>query len=229
VSHYPAQDGVILIHGLARSPRSMDRMCRSVEFEGYATLNVDYPGHMDLAAIADLVSENAADWIAQITGDVHFVTHSMGGLIARVLIARHRPNRLGRVVMLAPPNQGSEIADLLSGTWPYQRLLGPAAMQLTTRETESLGMALGAIDFPLGIIAGSRSVDPVGYSVLPRPNDGKVTVERTKLAGMTDHIVLPATHMFMMRNPAVIAAAIRFLRDARFAEVGRSRRSLQEA
>ena len=210
-------DGVILLHGMGRSSAAMATMERAIRHAGYRTLNLDYPGRrLDLAGLADEVAGLAARWIASLDGAVHLVTHSMGGLVARAFITRHRPSRLGRSVMLAPPSQGSELADLLHRTAAYRRVFGPAGAQLTTRPAGATAALLPPVDFPLGIVAGDRALDPLSWLILPKPNDGKVTVARTKVEGMADHIVLPATHTLIMRDPAAIAATIGFLRDGRF-------------
>jgi triacylglycerol esterase/lipase EstA (alpha/beta hydrolase family) len=211
------RDGVVLLHGIGRGSGSMGRMERALRDAGYRTLNIDYPGRRkDLAGLADHVEAASSRWIAGLDGDVHYVTHSMGGLVARIVIARRRPPNLGHVVMLGPPNQGSELADLLEKTAVYRRVFGPAGAQLTTKPTAVLAALLGTVDYSLGVIAGDRAIDPVSWLLLPKPNDGKVTVSRTRLAGMADHVVLPATHSLMMRNPAAIAATLDFLRDGRF-------------
>ena len=211
------RDGVVLLHGIGRGSGSMARMERALREAGYRTLNLDYPGRRrDLAGLADHVEAASSRWIARLDGDAHFVTHSMGGLVARIILARRSPSNLGRVVMLGPPNQGSELADLLEKTVAYRRVFGPAGAQLTTRPPAALTALLGAVDYPLGVVAGDRAIDPVSWLLLPKPNDGKVTVARTRVAGMADHIVLPATHSLIMRNAAAIAATLDFLRDGRF-------------
>ena len=212
------RDGVILLHGIGRGASSMGRLERALRNAGYRTLNLDYPARRrDLSALAAHVQAASSRWTAGVDDRVHLVTHSMGGLVARAFITRHRPGKLGRVVMLALPNQGSEIADLLERIPLYKRIYGPAGAQLTTRRSEDLASVLGPVDYPLGVIAGDRSIDPLGWAFLPKPNDGKVTVAHTKVDGMTDHITLPATHSLIMRNAAVIAACLVFLRDGRFA------------
>lgn len=212
-----ARDGIILLHGIGRGRASMARLDGVLRDAGYRTLALDYPsrrfGIADLAAHVDAASHG---WIEGLDAPVHLVTHSMGGLVGRALVARRRPARLGRVVMLGPPNQGSELADLLGATGLYRRLFGPAGAELATLPPAALAATLGNVDYPLGIIAGDRALDPLSWALLPKPNDGKVTVARTKLPGMADHLVVAATHTLMMRNPAVIRATLGFLRDGRF-------------
>jgi pimeloyl-ACP methyl ester carboxylesterase len=176
-------------------------------------LNLGYPSRrLPLEQLADEVRMQASDFIDRSDGPLHLVTHSMGGLVARALVARNRPAALGRVVMLGPPNQGSEIADLLAGTRLYQRY-GPAGEQLTTYHA----FRPARVDFPLGVIAGDRALDLLGWLIIPGPNDGKVSVARSKIDGMTDHATIHTTHTFMACNTEVQRQTIEFLRNGRFA------------
>lgn len=205
-----ARERVLLLHGIGRSPASLAKLERGLAAAGFETLNLGYPSRTaSLEQLADHVWREANVFLDRNGGPLHIVTHSMGGLVARALIAKYRPMALGRMVMLAPPNQGSEIADLLHQTWLYRRVYGPAGAQLITGP-------MPRVDFPLGVIAGDRSLDPFCWLIIPGPNDGKVSVARTAIGGMADHAVLHATHTFMARNPRVLALTIRFLRHGRF-------------
>ena len=190
---------------------------RALREAGYRTLNLDYPGRrLGLAALAAHVRGGVAALGGQaLEGEVHFLTHSMGGLVARAMLAAERPARLGRVVMLGPPNNGSEIADLLSRFRLYHGVFGPAGAELTTTRSDALVRLLGQVNYPVGVIAGSRALDPLSWAILPKPNDGKVTVAHTRCEGMADHLTLPVNHASMVRDPAVLRAAIAFLRHGR--------------
>lgn len=211
---------VLLLHGIARGSASLRRLEWALRAEGAATLNLDYPSRrLPVEALAEVVRRSASGFLDAEGGPVHVVTHSMGGLVARAAIARRRPRDLGRVVMLGPPNQGSEIADLLAPTRAYRWFYGPAGLQLTTRQDAALRAGLGRVDYPLGIIAGSRSLDPLASLVLPRPHDGRVSVARTGVEGMADHLTVRAAHPLMVRDPEVIRQVLHFLRHGRFARV----------
>ena len=211
-------DGVILLHGIGLSSWTMRVAERAMREAGYRTLNLDYPGRrLGLAALAAHVDEASARWIAGLDGEVHFLTHSMGGLVTRVLLATRRPARLGRVVMLGPPNGGSEIADLLVRNILYRRVFGPAGAELVTKRPLALTSLLGEVDYPVGVIAGRRAIDPLSWMLLPKPNDGKVAVAHTRVSGMTDHLILAVDHTFMVRDPTVLRAALRFIRCGGFA------------
>jgi pimeloyl-ACP methyl ester carboxylesterase len=212
-----AQDGVVLLHGISRTARSFRKMQAALEGAGYATLNLDYASRSKaLEVLAEDIHPAIDRFAGSAEGCVHFVCHSMGGLLARAYVAKYRPQRLGRMVMLGTPNGGSEIADRLRHLAPYRAWFGPAGQQLTTVRDAALDAILPPVDYPVGVIAGDRSIYPVGTIFLPRPHDGRVSVENTKLDGMTDHIVVGASHPWLMRNSEAISQTIAFLNDGQF-------------
>ena len=212
-------EGVLLLHGMARRASAMRRMERAFAGEGFATLNLDYPARRaDLTELTALIAPEV-ERFAETVSRLHVVTHSLGGLLARTLLTARRPGNLGRVVMLGPPNAGSEVADIFHELAAYRRIFGPVGAQVTTRQDAALNALLGPVDYPLGVIAGDRTVYFIeSWWMLPGPNDGRVTVERTCVPGMSDHITVHATHAMMMWNRQVIREALHFIRHGRFSD-----------
>ena len=213
-----AAECVVLLHGLSRSSLSMNKMERELIAAGFVTANVDYPSRehtveelAGMAVPAGLENCRSFDDVEKI----HFVTHSLGGILLRQYLSEHDVMELGRVVMLGPPNQGSAAVDELADLPGFDWVNGPAGRQLG-QGAESVPLRLGPADFELGVIAGNRTIDPVTSAVLPDPDDGKVSVEDTKLEGTADFVVVGHSHAFMMRMRKVIDLTIEFLRSGSF-------------
>lgn len=212
-----AGDGVILLHGLARASTSMAKIERSLTAEGYTVLNLDYPSRKHTIGQLSKSTLHPAFIHPRLRHckRIHIVTHSMGGIIVRHYLKNRRPARLGRVVMLAPPNQGSEVVDRI-GCWrSFRWINGPAGQQLGTGRN-SLPKQLPPANFELGIIAGCRSINWINSSMIPGVDDGKVSVTSTRLKGTRAHLVVKSSHPFIMRHPAAIRATLAFLQTGSF-------------
>ncbi len=208
-------DNVILLHGLARTDRSMHKLEQALLEQGYCVDNVRYEStRHDIETLAEQAI-GAALATCPAGQPVHFVTHSLGGILVRQYLENHRIENLGRVVMLGPPNKGSEVVDKLAEFPGFHFINGDAGLQLGTGAT-SVPNRLGRADFDLGIIAGTRSVNLLLSSIIPGADDGKVSVENTRLEGMRDHLEMPVTHTFMMQNTEVIEQVIHYLRFGEF-------------
>jgi pimeloyl-ACP methyl ester carboxylesterase len=216
-----ASEWVILLHGLGRASRSLARLESDLARQGYSVLNLDYPSlKYPIACLAEeVLHPEVARLSAAAPGKIHFVTHSMGGIIVRYYLKRHDVPSLGRVVMLAPPNRGSELADLFIKSPLFNKYMAPAGREMGTG-MEGLSKKLGGPDFELGVIAGRRSYNPVNSLLLDGPDDGTVTVESTKIPGLADFIVLPCSHNSIVRDKKAIGQVIYFLRHGAFRREG---------
>jgi len=212
-----ASEGVILLHGLCRTKASMTRMEAALTRDGFIVENVAYPSRTaKIEPLSETVIGNglASPRLAQCTR-IHFVTHSLGGILVRSYFSRHPAPRLGRVVMLGPPNQGSEVVDKLGSWWLFRKLNGPAGSELGTAN-DATPNRLGPVTFELGVIAGDRSINWINSLMIKGRDDGKVSVERTKVDGMKERLVVHAAHPFLMRNARVITSTIAFLKSGSF-------------
>ena len=195
---------VILLHGLSRTSRSMRPMEKNLKKNGYTVLNLNYPSRKKpIEELSEWVREKLEEEIKQ-SPDLHwdFVTHSMGGIILRQIMKTRPLSNLGRVVMLGPPNQGSEVVDRLRHFKLLKQINGPACLQLGTEKNGFIDK-LGKVDFDLGVIAGNKSINPFLSLLIPGEDDGKVAVKRTKVEGMNDFRVFPCSHSFFMSRRKV--------------------------
>ncbi|MCC6807148.1 MAG: alpha/beta fold hydrolase [Deltaproteobacteria bacterium] len=196
---------VVLLHGILRSGLSMRPLESALKDAGYRVLNVSYPSRaLAVPALAEWLTERIDR--AALQEPLGFVTHSMGGVVMRAYLMRRDAKETARAVMIAPPNKGAVEADRSAQSWLYRRVLGPAVLDLQTK--------VQAPDPPpcaFAVIAGGTGTAH-GYSArLLGDNDGRVRVDETKLDGMSDFLLVPRRHTFIMHAPEVIEAALRFL------------------
>jgi len=184
---------------------------------GFVTENIDYPSRRhDVDRLAELaVGEGLRRCDARSDQSVAFVTHSLGGILIRYYLKKYPQTRIGRVVMLGPPNRGSQVVDRLKNFPGFVAFNGPVSRRLGTAEND-LPRSLGKVEFEAGVIAGTRSINLILSQLLPDPDDGKVSVANTRVDGMCDFISLPVSHALMMRNKEVVAQTVSFLSTGKF-------------
>ncbi len=208
---------VVLLHGLALNATAMKTLAEALREAGFRTCRVNYPSRdypIDTLATR-FVLPKVRRCFPNDTVPLHFVTHSMGGILARKLERLPGAPRFGRVVMIAPPNKGSEVADSLRGTALLDWWGGPAGNELGT-DSNSAPNRLGPPGFEFGVIAATRSVEPWLSALIPGRDDGKVAVERTKLEGMRDFVTIPASHTLILWNKEAARQTVNFLRTGMF-------------
>lgn len=214
-----ADECVILLHGLGRTARSMGKIETALVEQHYQVWNGDYPSTE--RSIQILAQQTIEDGLASCRSNqavrIHFVTHSMGGILVRQYLQKNQIPELANIVMLAPPNKGSEIADVLGDYYLYKKLMGPAGQQLGTG-TSGLAAKLEPVPGVIGIIIGNSSSDPWFSPYIAGQDDGKVSVESARLDEMVDFLVVDAGHTFVMREYVVIQQILYFLEHDRFAE-----------
>jgi pimeloyl-ACP methyl ester carboxylesterase len=210
-----AGDCVFLLHGISRSSYLMNGLADNFHEAGYTTLNIDYPSTTyDLETLTNMT---LGAYVPEFCEGklVNFVGHSMGGIITRNYLASNEVANLGRVVMIASPNQGSEVADFLNKYWVTRMFFGPALGEIGTGSA-SLVLGLPEPDYEVGVMAATRSNNPVLSRVLPGADDSRVSVESTKLDSMTDYLEVAATHSFVTFRPDVQEAALLFIEFGEF-------------
>ena len=215
-SEHP-QEFVIVLHGLARTSRSMRKLANALRLCGYHVINVNYPSRKyNIETLADRYVHRAVrSCLDRQAARIHFVGHSLGAILVRSYLSRHRLAALGHTVMLSPPNQGTEVVDRMKHTPGFHSICGPAGMELGTN-AGSTPIQLGAVDYSVGVIAGNKNINPVLSLFLTGENDGTVSVARTKIEGMRDFIVVPHTHSLIMRSREVIRQTLFFLQHGQF-------------
>jgi len=213
-------DYVILLHGLGRTPLSMKRIEWTLQKQNYRVINAGYPStRVSIEDAADQwLGDVLKNQIADPAAKIHFVAHSLGGIVLRQYLTNHEIPNLGRVVMLAPPNHGSELADRLRNNCLYRLATGPAGQQLGMSES-GIPSQLGPVDFELGVIAGDRSLNPLFSSWISGPDDGKVSVRSVRIPG-ADFLLVHKSHTWMAWSANVNSAISEFLRTGRFVQTG---------
>ncbi len=207
---------VILLHGLGDVKYSMFKIENDLKDAGYFTKNI---GYKPLKETIELLSERELVPLVQIYQKmgfekIHFVTHSMGGLIVRYFLQENELPKGSRIVMLSPPNHGSEVVDYFAESPFFNLLVGDVGKELATNS--SFLSNLETVEPAIGIIAGSKSTNPLFSKIIPGDDDGRVSVENTKLAEMDDFFVVPKTHLTIKYSNLVAYQIQEFLMDGKF-------------
>jgi pimeloyl-ACP methyl ester carboxylesterase len=217
-AHGAEPECVVLLHGVLAHGAFMKPLESALKDAGYRTVNISYPSRdqtIEEIAAEFLPRELAKHDLAR-AQKVHFVVHSMGGLITRAYLAKSRPANLGRVVMLGTPNHGSEAADRLAESDILRKIVGVNLAGLRTKENGAAGK-LGRADYDLGIIAGDTSINPLFSSWVKGEADGPVSLDSAKLEGMRDFVIVPYSHTAMLWRSETAKQVLAFLRDGKFA------------
>jgi triacylglycerol lipase len=214
------REAVVLLHGLGRTSSSMRPLARVLSEAGFEVHNLDYASReYEMDELARQLHDQLQACCPRERGPLHFVTHSMGGILLRTYLQSYELPQLARVVMLSPPNRGSELVDEFGDQSVFRAAIGPAGSQLGT-DPESQPSQLGPVDFELGVITGDGSVNPWFSWLIPGDDDGTVSVESARITGMKEFLVVPYSHSFIMRRDLVERQVIAFLRHGRFEPEG---------
>jgi len=207
---------VLLVHGLGRTARSMRALARFMSAQGFEVWSLNYPSRSaDAQTLADQHLAPALRFLSADNRPTHIVSHSLGGILARLAFAKTAPLAGTRLVMLAPPNAGSEIVDRLGNWRVFRWLLGPAALQLGSNP-QSIPQSLPPVpdSVPCAVIAGTRSGDPWFNSFFDGLHDGKVSLASARLPPPCVCVEVRATHTFLMNHPAARRSIADFLAAA---------------
>lgn len=212
------RDIVVLLHGLGRSEAAMSWLARRLEEGGYRAVPI---GYRSLQKTPKEILEDVAKQIDHCcigkSPNLHFVGHSLGGLLIRAYLSRNEPANRGHVVLIGTPNAGTAVVDTLQDRWWFP-VLGPTARLLGTKDN-SFPNSIGPPDYPLGVIAG-RKTGIYNETLLPGSDDGLVSIESTKINGMTDFVVVESGHFSLRHDEAVARHVLSFLKTGRFNKDG---------
>lgn len=215
---FSSSENIILLHGLKRTKKAMSVLEKELKTSGYNVFNVNYPSTSK--KIEELSIETIDPVLKKIRLEnnekINFITHSMGGIILRDYLSKKKIKNLGKVVMISPPNHGSEIVDTFGKLYIFKKIFGPSGTELGTSNHEFFKRIELKQELILGIITGNKSLNPLFSYLIPGGDDGKVSIESAKINGMTDFIVIPANHTFITRNKEALFQTKFFLKNAKF-------------
>ncbi|MFT5900798.1 MAG: triacylglycerol lipase [Glaciecola sp.] len=211
------RDQIILLHGMYRSAVAMQPLETFFRNQGYQVTNISYPStKYDIQTLVrDYLHPAVEKARRKGMQKIHFVTHSMGGILVRYYLKNHPLESLGKVVMIGPPNQGTELAELFADSSWIDTNTGPAKLQLSAQQ-DSWVNQLGPVNFVVGIIAGNYNSNLLTAWLLPGEDDGVVSVESTKVQNMKDFMIVNEKHFKLRGNITVLHQAAYFLKHSSF-------------
>lgn len=210
------KESVVILHGIAKSNSHTKKLANFLAQNNYEVINLNYPStKYQLEELSKIIYDEINAKINHNT-KLNFVGYSMGGLLVRIILNKYKFKNLNRVVQLATPNHGSEVADFLQNNYLFKKIFGPSGQELTTNQEKIKHLLNGKIYYELGIIAGSLSFDPISSLLIPGQDDGKVSIRSTKLPGMKDHVIIKSSHLFFPSNKEVQRQTLNFLQEAKF-------------
>lgn len=206
-------DYVILLHGLNRTAYSMSKIAVALSESGYHVINYSYPSRkysIDVLALS-LLDKVINTHCINNKKKIHFVTHSLGGIILRKYLQEKPMLNIGRIVMITPPNHGSKWVDFLKKSPLFSWILGVSGKQLGSKSTSYVNHLPPKIECELGVIAATKSYNPFSFMIFKTKNDGTITVNSTKMVGMKDFKEIDTTHCVAPNNDEVIKDAVNFI------------------
>ncbi|MEM7452822.1 MAG: alpha/beta fold hydrolase [Planctomycetota bacterium] len=214
---------VVLLHGLLRSRRSLSDLDAFLSENGYQVVPFEYASTRDPISVHAASLRQLIDELGPDVTEINFVGHSMGNIVLRHYLqdttdsvtGRQGDPRIGRIVMLGPPNQGSGMAKILQNSFLYAVITGAPGAELG--ETfDSLAESLAIPNTEFGIVAGAQPDGRRGNPLIGGPDDLTVSLEEARLAGADDLYVRPLLHSTMMYQPEVMDATLSFLNNGYF-------------
>ena len=213
------KDIVVVLHGLGRGTSAMRRLASHLDDAGYRAIRIGYHSLRDSPdEILKDIRQKIESCCLRKSPNLHFVGHSLGGLLIRAYLAKNKPANRGHVVLIGTPNTGTKIVDKLRDNWWFQ-MLGPMAQKLGT-DAKSFARSLGPPDYPVGVIAG-RKAGSANEALVPGEDDGLVSIESTKIDGMSDFVIVEANHSALRYDKNVVRHVVSFLKTGRFERRGR--------
>ena len=215
-NHLELNECVILLHGFGDIKLSMSFLENECLKKGYTTYNLGY------STAGETISSLSEKILTAVIrkcrkkgfSKIHFVTHSMGGLIVRYYLQNNELPEGSRIVMLSPPNKGTEVADFLKSNVLYKLFAGDVGQELCT--DSKIIRNLKEINIEIGIIAGNKSYNPFFSEIIPGEDDGRISIENTKLENMTDFLIVNGSHLTIKHRQEVSEQMVYFLQNGKF-------------